>query len=237
MSRSRPDEAGLAVAEVRVTLADIDGTRTLRALGLSRSRRYPWLLSFRELRPVDARTLLSSGVVLAERRSAVGPVAVTALLCPCRPDRFPVSWQHDHDEPGHTYRVHGALYGDRNVAAASLTALTRSGPAVLTARQWAFLNACGPRPVDPGGLADLDPVPVTRWPLPWAGLRVAVEYWPVPGGPDVVELTLRTSSADARLMQAVLLAAVPDRGLVTDRTATEIAVEHLSSPRRRDRHR
>jgi hypothetical protein len=191
--------------EIVLTLVDEDVPRAMRTFGLDALAARRAEISFVEQRPVRF-PLHVAGIVVQLRRDLT-----MVTLEPCRPDRFPQPWRASWTTIGHSYDIHTVLTQDRQMSTAALIH-TGTG-AGISARQRAFLDACGPLRVDTERLTILGPVLAQRWRFRRTDLDVAAERWHVPGRTDVLELSVRSVPVQALLLRYALLALAHRAGL------------------------
>ncbi|MGY0490303.1 hypothetical protein [Streptomyces sp. WG-D5] len=165
--------------------------------------------------------LLDGGVVLRLRETPHRKAEAVAELRPCRRSRIA------GHRPG---RVEEEWRGERRVLTATVTAYREEGfvartlargtspRGLLSAEQWAFLDACADRPGDLHALRALGPVAVRHWTrVGWAGMQLDVQRWrsgeATGGGFDFVRLSRRVDRPGAELAQLALESALRLRGV------------------------
>ncbi|MFJ1706055.1 hypothetical protein [Kitasatospora sp. NPDC088346] len=176
--------------------------------------------------------LLDAGVVIRLRAAADGgddgddEDDLTAKLRPCDPDTLPTRFRTNWAEGDQEFKIEEDWTGRNRVWAASLKldgSFDRPTPGHdghaaqprLTKEQRALLACAVTEDEELDGLTALGTIDSVQWKPSRRDLvhPVTAELWTVDDGPTFLELSLRTSPAEASGAQAMLIRALVDRGL------------------------
>ncbi|WP_371494206.1 hypothetical protein OG871_03765 [Kitasatospora sp. NBC_00374] len=178
--------------------------------------------------------LLDRGAVIRLRAAADGGGGhgdggdeddLTAKLRPCDPDTLPAEFRVSREEDGQEFKIEEDWTGRSRVWAASLKVdgrFDRPAPGRddrpaqprLSREQRALLACAGAGEEELDGLTALGPIDSVQWKPSRRDLihPVTVELWSVGDGLSFLELSLRTSPAEASGAQDLLVRTLVDRG-------------------------
>ena len=232
-----PALTDMDAVEIKVTIRPDQELRAERAMELNEDTAVVRILYFYDTPKLD---LFKAGVVLRARLIKGADDDSTVKFRPVEAARIAQEWK---DLKG--FKLEADCVGDQTVCAASLTALQqrdeirqvekgeRAIDKLFSKDQERFLAEFCERPVDFAKLRVLGPIRVLRWKLTQNGFphELTLEEWRLPDGDDLVEVSIKTSPADAAQARKDFEQHLRDLGLDpkgAQETKTRTALEYFA---------
>src|SRR5262245_40882931 len=204
--------AGVDDVEIKVTVSEEKEQTAQKAFKLDAEAGQKRSIFFFDSRKLD---LFGKGVVLRARKVKGGKDDSTVKIRPVDPSKIRGKWRSMDG-----FKIEADGVGESMIRSASLTVeqrrneidkvaqMKRSIAKLFSSDQEAFLSEVYPASLDRTALAVLGPVEALRWKFKHPGLpfEITAENWRLPDKRDLLEVSIKVSTAQAAAASAAFTA-------------------------------